>query len=278
MPIVLGRASAETYGAALTFLSRIAVSAGARRSRSQMGRPDALGTEPAIFVGALGQFSAPTVAEFGVADAARTAWDEPQHNPDAVVALDVDPGSIVPNSFGESSSTRGRLRPLAERAGQSERHPRALARIRALARAELRSLLRLARHLAGPDAPFDPSDRATLVVVQAPKAFGAAMDDGHRAERRGSRHRRRGDHGAPFLGRAATAGSPPMTAQPASRSFRAQSERYILTGGFSLENIRLIAANWLSVNIVAYAVALVLLCCILGICTSALLSRLGRRS
>ncbi len=58
----------------------------------------------------------------------------------------------------------------------------------------------------------------------------------------------------------------------------AQSERYILTGGFSLENIRLIAANWLSVNIVAYAVALVLLCCILGICTSALLSRLGRRS
>ena len=41
--------------------------------------------------------------------------------------------------------------------------------------------------------------------------------------------------------------------------------------------MRLVAANWLSVNIVAYAIALVLLCCILGICTSVLLSRLGRR-
>jgi hypothetical protein len=57
-----------------------------------------------------------------------------------------------------------------------------------------------------------------------------------------------------------------------------KSERYVFTGGFSLDNLRLIAANWLSVNIVAYALALVLLCCILGICTSALLSRLGRRS
>ena len=57
-----------------------------------------------------------------------------------------------------------------------------------------------------------------------------------------------------------------------------RGERYILTGGFSVENLRLIAANWLSVNIVAYAFALVVLCCILGICTSVLLSRLGRRS
>ena len=58
VPIVLGRADGATYGAALTFLSRIAVSAG-RVIPVEMGRPDALGDQPAIFVGALGQFSAP---------------------------------------------------------------------------------------------------------------------------------------------------------------------------------------------------------------------------
>ena len=146
VPIVLGRADGETYGAALTFLSRVAVSA-ARVIPVEMGRPDALGTQPAIFVGALGQFSAPTVAEFGVADAARTAWDEPSAIPTRSSPSTSIRAASSPTPSANSSSTRRRLRPLAERTGQSERHPRALARVRALARAELRSLVRLARHL-----------------------------------------------------------------------------------------------------------------------------------
>ena len=51
-----------------------------------------------------------------------------------------------------------------------------------------------------------------------------------------------------------------------------------MTQGVSLENARLIAANWLSINILPYALALVLLCIVLGISTSALLARMGRRS
>ena len=65
---------------------------------------------------------------------------------------------------------------------------------------------------------------------------------------------------------------------PALPSMPAQSQRFILGDGFSLQNMRLVAANWLSINIVGYAFALVILCAVLGICTSALLARLGRRS
>ena len=45
----------------------------------------------------------------------------------------------------------------------------------------------------------------------------------------------------------------------------------------SLANYRLIAANWLSTNILSYSLLLVVACLVVGIATSALLSRFGRR-
>ena len=53
---------------------------------------------------------------------------------------------------------------------------------------------------------------------------------------------------------------------------------FIHTQPASLSNYRLVAANWLSNNILSYALALVVACILLGIATSALLSRIGRRS
>jgi hypothetical protein len=45
----------------------------------------------------------------------------------------------------------------------------------------------------------------------------------------------------------------------------------------SANNYRLIVANWLSSNILSYSAILILACTLLGLATSALLSRLGRR-
>jgi len=53
---------------------------------------------------------------------------------------------------------------------------------------------------------------------------------------------------------------------------------FVPTQPVSVINLRLIAANWLSSNIVFYALALVGLCIILGVVTTGLLRRLGRRS
>jgi len=46
----------------------------------------------------------------------------------------------------------------------------------------------------------------------------------------------------------------------------------------SLGNYRLIVANWLSSNILSYALGLVVICIVLGVSTSRLLARLGRRN
>jgi hypothetical protein len=276
VPMVFGRADAETYGAGLTFLSRVAVSA-ARVIPVEMGRPDALGTQPAIFVGALGQFSAPTVSELGVADAARTKWDEPVRNPTAVVAVDIDPASIVPNSFGDSTTTEGVYdRWQNELVSPSGIRGRWLEFERWLERNFDLSFASLAI-FAGPDAPFDPSDRATLVVVQSPKSAGRpwTMVAGRNTDElvAGVEAITTASFWVGLNGRVAA-----YNQATGVTSVAPKAERYTFTSGISIDNIRLIAANWMSVNIVAYAIALVLLCCVLGICTSALLGRLGRRS
>lgn len=53
---------------------------------------------------------------------------------------------------------------------------------------------------------------------------------------------------------------------------------FFQTRPFSIQNSRLIAANWLSNNITFYAICLISICIVLGIVTSALISRLGRPS
>jgi hypothetical protein len=58
----------------------------------------------------------------------------------------------------------------------------------------------------------------------------------------------------------------------------AGSFAFMQTGSFSFQNLRLIAANWLSVNISSYAILVVILCIVLGVTTSGLLARLGKRS
>lgn len=56
------------------------------------------------------------------------------------------------------------------------------------------------------------------------------------------------------------------------------SARFVATQPLSFANLRLVAANWLSSNILAYAVVFCLLSILLGIATSGLLRRFGRES
>jgi cellulose synthase operon protein B len=54
--------------------------------------------------------------------------------------------------------------------------------------------------------------------------------------------------------------------------------RFVQTLPPSLTNLRLVAANWMSANILPYAVLMLACCTFLGVATSLLLNRLGRRS
>jgi len=52
---------------------------------------------------------------------------------------------------------------------------------------------------------------------------------------------------------------------------------FVASQPWSLSNYRLIAANWLSTNILSYAFLLVVLSLLIGVTTASMLSRLGRR-
>jgi hypothetical protein len=54
--------------------------------------------------------------------------------------------------------------------------------------------------------------------------------------------------------------------------------RFVQTQPPSLGNLRLVAANWMSDNILQYALVMLACCTFLGIVTALLLSRLGRSS
>lgn len=60
-------------------------------------------------------------------------------------------------------------------------------------------------------------------------------------------------------------------------SIPAQHFEFVETRPPSLANYRLVLANWLSSNILVYAVLLVSLVVLLGLATASLLARLGRR-
>jgi hypothetical protein len=260
----------------MTFLSAVAIS-GARVIPVEMGRSEASTTQPAIFVGALNHFPAATVADFGVADAARMRWDGPVRYPNSVVNIDIDPNRIVPNTFGDSSSTQGVFnRWKDEVQNPSGFYGRWVEFERWLERNFDLSFAQLAI-FAESDAVFDPSDRASAIVVQAPKDADRqwTLDSGRTPEdlTAGVEAMTGATFWSQLGGRVSDYDSATGVA-----TVPAKAERFLLSGDFSLNNLRLVAANWLSANIVVYAVALVLLCCILGVCTTALLRRLGRTS
>jgi hypothetical protein len=57
----------------------------------------------------------------------------------------------------------------------------------------------------------------------------------------------------------------------------ADTTRFVATRPFSLANMRLVLANWMSSNIGIFALTLLVACIGLGIGTSLVLGRLGRR-
>ena len=123
-----------------------------------------------------------------------------------------------------------------------------------------------------------PSPPAILLVAQGPNPAGsgtwtvAAAPDGARLSE-GMRALTDLANWSRLSGRLATLDDDLVTVSalpPAATSF-------VETQQPSFGNFRLIAANWLSANILSYALLLVAACVFLGLATSALLARLGKQ-
>lgn len=254
--IMLDRDRGTSLSAAANVLARIAMSAGRSIPVSSTISTDAARARDAIFIGAINSLPPGVLAQVGIAEESRATW-LPASGPGA--------GGQAADRTSIDDWRRQMNRP-------------GLRDVEDWFSRTFGITIDMMRFAPGDDEVFTPSPDDTLLVAQgvspagngvwtviaAPTgealAAGACAIADHRMWSR-------------LSGRVSAVGSDmeTVTSKPVATFSFVQSQEP------TLGNYRLIAANWLSANILSYSLLLVLACVLLGIGTSGLLSRLGRR-
>lgn len=290
LAVVLARQDSSTLSAAGTLMSRLALSNGAPLPIDAAPASATLGNRNAIFVGGIDHVSSSVLDQVGVAESARSNW---------VVSAS---GDDVPNSGSEEYDNvleRFRKRQAGEDPAlapvppSSENTPEIYQRWRdnVQGRTNVYGLLEgfegwLERTFSINFASFriqegrtfyEPPPRTSVLMAQGTSPSGSSawtLVAGRTPEALATAMTR-------FTSESVwnRVGGQAVAYQVASgeidrRDIR--SFRFILTQPLSFANFRMIAANWLSINIVPYALMLIIAGTILGIATALLLRRLGR--
>ena len=257
--LYLDRLDADTLSASATFLGKTAVASG----RVLQLRPEAsalaIGERNAVLVGTISQLPPLVLEQTHIAVESASSW--------GATAGDVQ-GGATEEAFGEWQS---RVRGGSWR-GQISAFEAWLQRTFDISLSSLRLLPGAEQAVTpGDDARFliaqgDSPERAgTWTVLSAPT--GADLRAGMNAVAQEERWRQVAGY-ASLEGK----GMEELDTRPVS------SARFVATQPLSFANLRLVAANWLSSNILAYAVVFCVLSILLGIATSGLLRRFGRES
>jgi hypothetical protein len=261
VPIALyiDRADADTLSASATFLARLAVAGGRPMAVDMIADPMAAGNRHALFFGAMAQLPRNLLTQAGIDADSQLSWGN---------VTDVGPRRNTQAALDEWQT---RLR------GGGWRNP--LLSIETWLKDNLDISFSSLRLIPPAEAPFAPPDTATLLVAQSANPTGNAtwtlvaapspelLRQSISAIVDMSRWSQLSGHVTTYEPTAAK-----ITMIPATRF------TLVPTQPPSFTNYRLIAANWLSTNILFYAVLLVALAVLLGLATAVLLGRLGRRS
>ncbi|WP_186420579.1 cellulose biosynthesis cyclic di-GMP-binding regulatory protein BcsB, partial [Bosea sp. CS1GBMeth4] len=286
--LIVGRHDLANLGAAATLLARLAQRADRPLAIELLANAATVGNRPAVVVGAAGQLPAGLLPRVGIADNVRNTW--PQREEAVVVVPEADGTAVfdavinrfqgrqtTPEHSGGSGPTTEAIR---ERWRGSLGGPLAryfisfdqwLQRTFELSFAQLRTPSR---------APslYEPAEGTELIAAQATDpdtrqvwtAFVVRQENN--LEKAVDRLVTPGNW-------AGMAGK--LTAFRSGQDnhvISAESTSFVMTRAFSLANMRLVFANWMSSNTGVYALTLLAACIILGISTSLMIGRLGRRS
>ena len=260
VPLLVGT-EPESLSAATTLMARLSVAAGRPIPVELVVNAGTIGDRDAIFVGPVGQLPPGLLSQVGVSEDSRTAWGEAA----------ADAGRNPPANTEEAFDRwRDELKGRGWR-GQVSLLEDWLDRNFDISL----STLRLA---PGSVANFVPPGSASLLLAQGTSpgaggtwlvATGTSPKDLEQSMRALTQRR----EWAQVSGRLATYEklNGNVVTLPVSRV------TFFATQPFSLTNYRMIAANWLSANILSYSASLFAVCTLLGIATSALLGTIGRR-
>jgi len=287
--LILGRHDAANYSAAATLLARLAQQASRPLVVDALSSPSAASGLPTLIVGAAGQLPSGTLPRVGVSENVRTTW--PSRADEAVVGPDSEGSAVFDAVIKSFQGRQGRLvadadstpmstGDLRDRWRSSLGGPFAryfvafdqwLQRTFSLSFAQLRIP-------SDANTLYEPASGTDMIVAQAVDPDSGEVWTAFIARRVATLES--------TIARLTKPGnwaglSGKLTAYQGSQGFQVQeAERtsFVATRPFSLANMRLVLANWMSSNIAAYALALLVACIVLGIGTSLVLRQVGQRS
>ncbi|SHF31131.1 cellulose synthase subunit [Kaistia soli DSM 19436] len=280
--LVLGRTDIDTLSAAGTLVSRLAIQAG-RIVPLALSAASNVGDQSAIFVGVASQFSDGMLGRLGIAETVRVSWKsdvprlpEPASSGVMLPGTNIPDSAAMPDGQENTDAVFDRWRTALAGGGgwrgQVSSFEDWMKRNFDISFSALR---------IGPatQVAFEPKARSTLLLAQATSPGGNSAWTMMTAP--SGKELASGAASVAGISTWSQIGGQYSSFSAATGLVENQAVlnyQFIVTQPLSLRNLRLIAANWFSSNILSYAFCLILLCLVLGIVTSGLLFRLGRPS
>lgn len=280
--VVLARPDPLNVAAAGTLLTRMARSAG-RPVRAQFASAASTDDEAVLFIGAVDQIPSGLLGRVRVSEHLRMIWpatppqagNASQDVANAEFSMTVKPNPLDQSGTASTDEIRKRWSESFQRRGILQQTMGSfqdwMEQTFSLSLASLSLNARV-------DNPYEPPQRATLLMAQnrTPEAGIWTLVTARTEEALAAEMARLAD---PILwsqvsGRA-------VALDPRESKLQVEPIRdysFVQTQPFSLPNLRLVAANWMSANILQYALVMVVCCLFLGSATYLLLKRLGRPS
>ncbi|MBM7046484.1 cellulose biosynthesis cyclic di-GMP-binding regulatory protein BcsB [Rhizobium lusitanum] len=257
--LFIDRADADTLSATATLLGQMAIVAGHPIAVEPTASPNTISGRNAIFIGSISQLPSTILSQMNIAATSQVAWRPP--TPGQAGTQDAS----VTIADWRSRISGGLLQ------GQFDRFQQWMHRNFDISLSSL-------RFMPGSEQVFTPSNANTFLIAQEANSTNDATWTVITAPSAGDLR----------------AGVEAMTSQLDWPQISGRITVYsgktgkietvpvsrfdlVMSQPWSLTNYRLIAANWLSSNILSYAFLLVIGSLLLGISTASILSKIGRR-
>ncbi|MBB4566465.1 cellulose biosynthesis cyclic di-GMP-binding regulatory protein BcsB [Rhizobium leucaenae] len=261
MPVALfiDRTDTDTLSATATLLGQMAVVAGHPIDLDLIASPSGVGNRDAIFVGSISQMPTTALSQMNIATASQASWRP------VTSGQGGQPETAV--TFDEWRSRIG---------GGVLQHQ--ISRFQDWMRRNFDISLSSLQFMPGAERVFTPSNINSFMIAQGTSATGesswtivtapSAKDLRAGAEAITSQvdWPKIAGHITVYSGKTGK-----VETVPVSRF------DFVMTQPWSFTNYRLIAANWLSTNILSYAFLLIILFLLIGVATSGILAKIGRR-
>jgi hypothetical protein len=258
VPLFIDRIDTDTLSASATLLGQMAIVAGHPIAVETVASPNAIGDRDAIFIGSISQMPPTVLSQLNIATASQASWrpvaDQQVSQVDTASAFEEWRSKVSGGAWsGQITAVREWMRRNFDISQSS------------------------LQFVPGAEEIFAPSNVATLMVAQGASPAGGgswtAVTAPSAKDLREGVEALTGQMNWPQIAGHITTYS--------SKTGKIDSVAvtrfdFVPLQSWSLANYRLIAANWLSTNILSYAFLLVTLSLLIGIATSSMLSKLGR--